>query len=102
MDLIYIFKHSPQYKAWTQNGGNAQIKTMVKVRKISELSVIEKVLKQEQKLFAGEKVSDRMVSIDRHYTRLIVRGKETKSVELHTANAVCMIEKVHKRKRVAA
>ena len=27
------------------------------------------------------KVSDRIVSIDRHYVRPIVRGKETKSVE---------------------
>ena len=32
-------------------------------------------------MFAGKKVSDRIVSIDRHYVRPIVRGKETKSVE---------------------
>ena len=32
-------------------------------------------------LFEGRKVSDRIVSIDRHYVRPIVRGKETKSVE---------------------
>ena len=32
-------------------------------------------------MFEGRKVGDRIVSIDRHYVRPIVRGKETKSVE---------------------
>ena len=32
-------------------------------------------------MFEGRKVSDRIVSVDRHYVRPIVRGKETKSVE---------------------
>ena len=32
-------------------------------------------------MFEGRKVSDRIVSIDRHYVRPIVRSKETKSVE---------------------
>ena len=32
-------------------------------------------------MFEGRKVNDRIVSIDRHYVRPIVRGKETKSVE---------------------
>ena len=45
------------------------------------LSIISKVLVQEKELFEGRKVSDRIVSIDRHYVRPIVRGKETKSVE---------------------
>ena len=45
------------------------------------LSIIRKVLVQEKEMFAGRKVSDRVVSIDRHYVRPIVRGKETKSVE---------------------
>lgn len=45
------------------------------------LSIIRKVFVQEKDLFAGRKVSDRIVSIDRHYIRSIVRGKETKSVE---------------------
>ena len=45
------------------------------------LSVIRKVLVQEKELFEGRKVSDRIVSIDRHYVRPIVRGKEIKSVE---------------------
>ena len=34
-----------------------------------------------KELFEGRKVNDRIVSIDRHYVRPIVRGKETKSVE---------------------
>ncbi len=45
------------------------------------LSIIRKVLYRKRKLFEGQKVSDRIVSIDRHYVRPIVRGKETKSVE---------------------
>lgn len=45
------------------------------------LSIIRKVLVQEKEMFEGKKVSDRIVSIDRHYIRPIVRGKETKSVE---------------------
>lgn len=44
-------------------------------------SVIKKVLVQGKELFNGKKVSDRIVSIDRHYLRPIVRGKETKTVE---------------------
>ena len=32
-------------------------------------------------MFEGRKVRDLIVSIDRHYVRPIVRGKETKSVE---------------------
>lgn len=35
----------------------------------------------EKNLFEGRKVNDRIVSIDRHYVRPIVRGKETKSIE---------------------
>ena len=42
---------------------------------------VMRVLEQGQNLFAGKKVSDRIVSIDRHYLRPIIRGKETKSVE---------------------
>ena len=45
------------------------------------LSIIRKVLVQEKEMFEGRKVSDRIVSIDRHYVRPIVRSKETKSVE---------------------
>ncbi len=45
------------------------------------LSIIRKVLVQEKEMFVGRKVSDRIVSLDRHYVRPIVRSKETKSVE---------------------
>ena len=45
------------------------------------LSIIRKVLVQEKEMFEGRKVSDRIVSIDRHYVRPIVRDKETESVE---------------------
>lgn len=45
------------------------------------LSIIRKVLVQEKELFEGRKVSDSIVSIDRHYVCPIVKGKETKSVE---------------------
>lgn len=44
-------------------------------------SVVKKVLHQGKELLKGEKVTDRIVSIDRHYLRPIVRGKETKTVE---------------------
>ena len=43
---------------------------------------------QEKELFEGRKISDRIVSIDRHYVRPIVRGKETKSVEFGVYNLV--------------
>ena len=48
------------------------------------LSIIRKVLAQEKEMFEGRKVNDRIVSIDRHYVRPIVRGKETKPVEFGT------------------
>ena len=44
------------------------------------LSIIRKGACTKE-MFEGRKVSDRIVSIDRHYVRPIVRGKETKSVE---------------------
>ena len=43
--------------------------------------VIRRVLEQEKALFAGQKVSDRIVSVDKPHLRPIVRGKETKTVE---------------------
>lgn len=38
-------------------------------------------LLQEKKMFEGRKVSNRIVNIDRHYIRPIVRCKKTKSVK---------------------
>ena len=40
------------------------------------MSVIRKVLIQAKEMFEGRKVSERIVSIDRHYIRPIVRGTE--------------------------
>ena len=45
------------------------------------LSIIRKVLVQEKEMFEGRKVSDRIVSIDRHYVSPIISRKETKTVE---------------------
>jgi len=42
---------------------------------------IKKVLEQQSELFKGEKVKDRIVSIDKNYLRPILRGKEKKPVE---------------------
>ena len=52
-------------------------------QQIQECGGVLSVLLQEKEkeMFARKKVSDRIVSIDRHYVRPIVRGKETKSVE---------------------
>lgn len=44
-------------------------------------SIIRSILVQQQDLFEGKKVTDRIVSTHKHYIRPIVRGKETKSVE---------------------
>ncbi len=44
-------------------------------------NVTKSVLKQQQSLFVGEKVSNRIVSIHKPYIRPIVRGKEVKEVE---------------------
>ncbi len=45
------------------------------------LSAITTVLDQQQRLYEGEKVEGRIVSVDKAYVRPIIRGKETKRVE---------------------
>ena len=61
---------------------SSSVKGMGSIASIySDIPVIRKVLVQEKEMFEGRKVSDRIVSIDRHYVRPIVRGKENKSVE---------------------
>lgn len=47
------------------------------------LSIIRNVLKQEKELFAGKKISDRIVSIDRHYIRptFVVKNQSPLSSE---------------------
>ena len=44
-------------------------------------NTIKEVLSQQEKLFKGEKVEERIVSIDKNYLRPILRGKEKKPVE---------------------
>ena len=46
------------------------------------LSINRKVLVQEMEMIEGRKVSDYIVSIDRHYVRPFISGKETSSVKL--------------------
>lgn len=45
------------------------------------LSAIETIKQQQDRLFEGKKVSNRLVSVDKPYIRPIVGGKETKTVE---------------------
>ena len=49
------------------------------------LSIIRKVLVQEKEMFEGRKVSDRIVSIDRHYVRPIPLTEELFKKLDHTA-----------------
>ena len=48
---------------------------------LRRLFAITTVLDQQQKLYDGEKVEGRIVSIDKAYVRPIIRGKETRRVE---------------------
>ncbi|MEG1935579.1 MAG: transposase [Rikenellaceae bacterium] len=58
---------------------NKEIKLSSQFKK--RYNVIKNILEQQTKLFNGEKVTERIISIDKPYLRPIVRGKETKSVE---------------------
>lgn len=66
---------------------NSLLKAHKKLLKLTpdfrrRLSVIETIkVQQQQQIFEGKKVSNRVVSVDKSYIRPIVRGKETKSVE---------------------
>ena len=44
-------------------------------------SIVQRILDQKTRLFAWQKVSDRIISVTKHYIRPIVRRKETRSVE---------------------
>ncbi len=48
---------------------------------IERVKTIKEVLSQQKRLFEGEKVKERIVSIDKNYLRPILRGKEKKPVE---------------------
>ena len=50
------------------------------------LSIIRKVLVQEKEVFVGKKVRDRIISIDRHYVRPIVRCVAADSIYANNAN----------------
>lgn len=50
-------------------------------RMYKRISVISKILKQQSKIFVGEKVPDKILSIDKDYLRTIIRGKEKKPYE---------------------
>jgi len=60
----------------------------------TRLSVIKKLLKQQQELFEGKKVKGRIVSISKSYIRPIVRGKETKRVEFGAKANIVQVDKI--------
>ena len=60
----------------------------------ARVSTIEKVLKQQQELFSGYNVKDRIVSISKSYIRPIVRGKETKRVEFGAKANIIQIDQI--------
>ncbi|WP_239428259.1 MULTISPECIES: hypothetical protein [unclassified Butyricimonas] len=77
------------------------------------------MLEQEKALFSGQKVSDRIVSVNKPHVRPIVRSKETKNGRvrrkikarqeeteilwiffgIHVANVACTVEKVKKKEK---
>jgi hypothetical protein len=68
----------------------SQMEELLQIKEVQEsicerfnkrYEVIQKILIQQQKLFKGEEVKDRIVSIDKSHIRPIVRGKEVKRVE---------------------
>lgn len=61
----------------------------------NRLSIITKILEQQKALFNGEKIKDRIVSIDKSYIRPIVRGKETKRVEFGAKTNLLQIDGIN-------
>ena len=59
------------------------------------LSAIVTVLDQQQRLYEGEKVKDRIVSIDKAYVRPIIRGKENKRVEFGAKANIVQVDGVN-------
>ena len=51
-----------------RDGIHSEYGALPDIPRLSRLSIIGKVLVQEKEMFEGRKVSDRIVSIDRHYT----------------------------------
>lgn len=95
-------------------------RTPVSSRQFSKaFSNLRRVLEQEKALFSGQKVSDRIVSVNKPHVRPIVRSKETKNGRvrrkikarqeeteilwiffgIHVANVACTVEKVKKKEK---
>ena len=58
------------------------------------VNTIKKVLKQQQELFKGNHVKNRIVSISKSYIRPIVRGKEIKRVEFGAKANIVQIDRI--------
>ena len=61
----------------------------------SRVLTITKVLEQQNQLFKGEKIKDRIVSIDKSYIRPIVRGKEKKRVEFGAKANILQVDGIN-------
>ena len=59
------------------------------------LSAIVTVLEQQQRLYNGEKIKDRIVSIDKAYVRPVVRGKESKRVEFGAKANIVQVDGIN-------
>ena len=59
------------------------------------LSVIIKIMDQQQRLFNGEKIKDRIVSIAKGYVRPIIRGKESKRVEFGAKANIIQVDGIN-------
>lgn len=56
-------------------------KNHITSRESRRISTINKILEQQYKIFGGEKVKDKIVSIEKDYIHTIIRGKEKKPYE---------------------
>lgn len=59
------------------------------------LAAIKTVLDQQQRLYNGEKIKNRIVSIDKAYVRPIVRGKESKRVEFGAKANIIQVDGIN-------
>lgn len=60
----------------------------------SRVKIIKTLLEQQNELFSGNNVKDRIVSISKSYIRPIVRGTETKPVEFGAKANIVQIDKI--------
>ncbi|OYT17560.1 MAG: DDE transposase [Bacteroidetes bacterium 4572_77] len=59
------------------------------------LDAILTIVEQQEQLYKGEKVKDRIVSIDKAYIRPIVRGKESKRVEFGAKANIIQVDGIN-------